>query len=105
MPKQRPQRVKQKRQAINQRIEAVERNIKIAGEYLESGKHADWNGFRPPFNPKERDGVGLPPHRDWVKNVYIPRQERVLNRAERLLQRFALADVEPTVADHRADHT
>ena len=78
-----------KRKAILDRIEALEEAIGKAREYLENGRHADWTGFRPLFAQKLRDGKVLPPHRDWVQHVYLPRQERALDRAERLLERFS----------------
>jgi hypothetical protein len=71
------------------RIKWLEDGIAKANEYLESGKHADWKAFRPLFAVKRRAGKELPPHRDWVQNVFLPRRERALNRAEKLLQRFA----------------
>jgi hypothetical protein len=71
------------------RIKRLEDAITIANEYLDTGKHADWKGFRPLFAAKLRAGKELPPHRDWVRNVFLPRRERALNRAEKLLRRFA----------------
>jgi hypothetical protein len=38
------------------------------------------------FVTKTRDGKALPPHRDWVKNVFLPNRERALRKAERLLE-------------------
>lgn len=77
-----------KRKAVLGRIESLEQAIAKAREYLESGKHADWRGFRPLFVPKLRDGKELPPHKDWVKNVYLPRMEKALSRAEKILERL-----------------
>lgn len=77
-----------KTKAIAERIESLEQAIRIAREYLESGKHADWQGFRPLFNRKLKDGKELPPHKDWVKNVYLLRMEKALARTEKLLQRL-----------------
>jgi hypothetical protein len=70
------------------RIKRLEEAITKSREYLESGKHAHWNGFRPLFNQKLRDGKALPPHRDWVRNVFLPRLERELTRAEKILERL-----------------
>ena len=56
-----------------------------AHEYLETGKHAHWHGFRALFSTKVRDGEELPPHKDWVKNVFIPNTESALKQAERVL--------------------
>jgi hypothetical protein len=77
-----------KTKAVADRIESLEQAIRIATEYLENGKHADWQGFRPLFNRKVKDGKELPPHRDWVKNVYLPHVEKALARTEKLLQRL-----------------
>jgi hypothetical protein len=73
-----------KRKAVLERIESLEGAIRRAREYLESGKHANWQGFRPLFGRKE----GLPPHKDWVKNVFLRRREKALAQAEKLLQRL-----------------
>jgi hypothetical protein len=77
-----------KRKAVLERIESIEQDIDRAKEYLESGKHAHWSGFRPLFAPKFKDGKELPPHKDWVKNVFLPRKERALRYAEKVLERF-----------------
>ena len=58
--------------AILDRIKNLEEAIAKGRDYLESGAHADWNGFRPLFVAKMRDGKALPPHKDWVKNVFLP---------------------------------
>lgn len=77
-----------KKQAVVARIKRLEDAINKANEYLESGKHANWNGFRPLFTSNKRDGKVLPPHRDWVKNVLLPRMEMALSRAEKVLERL-----------------
>lgn len=77
-----------KRKAILDRIESIEEAIGRAREYLESGRHAHWSGFRPLFAPKVKDGRELPPHKDWVKNVFIPRMEKALKRTEKILERL-----------------
>ena len=56
---------------------------------METGAHADWHGFRPLFEPKLRDGKELPPHKDWVRNVFIPRLEKELSQSERALERIS----------------
>jgi hypothetical protein len=33
-----------------------------------------------------KDGKVLPPHKDWVKNVFLPNQERALALAEKVLE-------------------
>jgi hypothetical protein len=77
-----------KRKAVLERIESIEQAIARAKEYLESGKHADWIGFRPLFDSKFRDGKELLPHKDWVKNVFLPREEKALRCAEKVLERL-----------------
>jgi hypothetical protein len=49
------------------RITKFEEAITKGNEYLASGEHAHWRGFRPLFVTKTRDGKELPPHRDWVR--------------------------------------
>jgi hypothetical protein len=82
-------KMKAKEKAILDRIKRLEEAIIKGREYLESGAHADWKGFRPFFNFKMRDGRALPPHKDWVKNVFLPRRERALTRTEKLLERLS----------------
>jgi hypothetical protein len=77
-----------KKKAILERIKHLEEAIAKGREYLESGAHADWHGFQPLFDTKMRDGKALPPHKDWVKNVFLPNSERALKRAEKLLERL-----------------
>jgi hypothetical protein len=77
-----------KRKAVLDRIESLEEAISIAREYLESGKHADWSGFRPLFDRKFKDGKEVPPHKDWVRNVFLPRKEKALRRAEKVVERL-----------------
>ena len=77
-----------KRKAVLDRIESIEQAIAKAREYLESGKHAHWSGFRPVFVRKPKDGKELPPHKDWVKNVFLPRMEKALRRAEKVVERL-----------------
>ena len=64
--------MKPKEKAILDRIKKLEEAIINGREYLESGAHPDWHGFRACFVPKVRDGKALPPHKDWVKNVFLP---------------------------------
>jgi len=78
-----------KRKAVHDRIGSIEQSIAKAKEYLETGKHADWNGFRPIFVRKLKDGKQLPPHKDWVKNVFLPGMEKALRRAEKLDEQLA----------------
>lgn len=77
-----------KKKAILERIKRLEDEIAKGREYLKSGKHAEWNGFRPLFSVKVRDGKVMPPHRDWVRNVFLPRAERALRKAEDTLEKL-----------------
>ena len=77
-----------KQKTVRDRIRHLEDAIAKAHEYLESGKHADWHGFRPLFVDKVKDGKVLPPHKDWVKNVFIPRNEKALDKAHRTLEKL-----------------
>jgi len=42
----------------------------------------------PLFVNKVKDGKELPPHKDWVKNVFLPRMEKALRREEKLAERL-----------------
>ena len=76
-----------KEKAIADRIARIEDAIAKGREFLESGKHAEWHGFRPMFVDKIRDGRRLPPHKDWVRNVFVPRHEKLLEEAHASLER------------------
>ena len=84
-----------KEKAILDRITYLEHAIAKGREYLEAGKHADWSGFRPLFAEKVRDGKVLPPHKDWVRNVFLPRHERALRKAHKSLERVTLVGRRP----------
>ncbi len=77
-----------KEKAILDRIKHIEDAIVKGREYLETGAHADWHGFRPLFVDKIRDGKVLPPHKDWVKNAWLPHQEKKLREAHRTLEKL-----------------
>ncbi|TWT30284.1 hypothetical protein KOR34_48420 [Posidoniimonas corsicana] len=77
-----------KRRAILDRIAHLEVAITNAREYLETGEHAHWHGFRPLFDSKTRNSRTLPPHIDWVKNVFLTRQEQALKAAYDKLERL-----------------
>lgn len=77
-----------KKKAILDRIKTLEDAIVKGREYLESGEHANWHGFRPLFTPKVREGKELPPHKDWVKNVFLPGYERALIKAQKTLEKL-----------------
>lgn len=81
-------RFDQKRKAVLERIKYRTQAIVRAKEYLEFGRHANWVGFRPLFAAKLKDGEELPPHRDWVKNVFLPNAERSLKLDEKALERL-----------------
>ena len=76
------------KKAILDRIKRIEDAIAKANEYLECDKHANWSGFRPLFAPKTKDGNELPPHKDWVKNVFLPQMEKALSRAELIIEKL-----------------
>lgn len=78
-----------KKKAVLDRIRHLEDAITKGQEYLENGSHADWHGFRPLFDDKVRDGKLLPPHKDWVKNVVLPRRKRALRMAQVALARLS----------------
>ena len=67
----------------------TEQAITKAREYLETGEHANWSAFRPLFHTKFRNGKELPPHKDWVRNFFLPSVERRLIYQEKLLQRLS----------------
>jgi hypothetical protein len=75
-----------KKNAVLERIKDLEEAILKGREDLENGKHANWPGFRPLFSIKSSGGKELPPHKDWVKNVFLPRSERALRYAEKVLE-------------------
>ena len=77
-----------KTKAILDRIKHLEEAIAKGREYLKSEKHAHWHGFRPLFVVKVKDGETSPPHRDWVKNVFLPRQEKALKKAQETLEKL-----------------
>src|SRR5262245_47158486 len=93
--------VNAKMEAILDRIEIIEDAITKAHEYLETGAHADWCGFRPLFTEKMRDGKFLPPQKDWVKNVFLPRRERALQYAEKMLEKLERAFAEKSISRRR----
>lgn len=76
------------KKAVLERIRSAEEGIRRAKEYLRTGAHENWVGFRPLFAAKTRAGKDVPPHKDWVRNVYLPRLERARARDEKLLERL-----------------
>jgi hypothetical protein len=77
-----------RKNAVLERIKRFEEAVSRAKAYLESGAYEHWEKFKPFLAKKIRDGKELPPHKDWVKNVFLPNYERSLRRAERLLDRI-----------------
>lgn len=90
-----------KKNAILDRNQILEDAIAKGREYLETGAHADWDGFRPLFTAKVRNGKELPPHNDWVKNVFLPGYERALRYAEKLLERLERSAAEKSSSRRR----
>jgi hypothetical protein len=80
-----PMNIKKK---ILERIKHLEDAIAKGREYLETGKHAHWHGFRPLFVDKLRNGKVLPPHKEWIRNFFIPSTERALRKAQEKLERL-----------------
>jgi len=79
---------KYKKNAILSRIKSIEEDIVKAYEYLDTDTHSDWHKFRPLFVDKMVDGKIAPPHKDWVKNTFIPDREKALRKAEKQLEIF-----------------
>ena len=73
--------------AVLERIRQLEEAIAKGQEYLATGAHADWRGFRPLFASKYRNGAEMPPHRDWVRSIFLPRREKALRKAYGQLDR------------------
>ena len=82
-----------KKKSILDRIERLEDAIAKAEGYLKTGEHADWQGFRPLFTQKMRDGKILPPHPDWVRNVFLRRKRNALDYSYRLLEKIELKNL------------
>ena len=77
------------RKAIEERIRRLEEAIGKARAYLERGEEAHWSGFRPLFARKMgQNGEASLPHKDWVRNVFLPGCERSLRDAEKILDRI-----------------
>jgi hypothetical protein len=87
-----PRSHKLTRQILLHRISNIESHITKCREYLETGAHADWRGFRPLFTAKIKDGKKQPPHSDWVRNWLLPRHEKALARAEKMLRKFEISN-------------
>jgi len=81
-----------KQQAVLDRIKHLEDAIAKGREYVETGEHAHWHGFRPLFADKVKNGRLLPPHKDWVRSTFIPRREKALWLAQDTLDRLTQDD-------------
>lgn len=58
-------------------IKRCEDKLKLAYRYLETDAGRDLRMFRPLFDKKlDASGNAVPPHIDWVKNVFIRRREK-----------------------------
>ena len=79
-----------KKKAVLDRIKHLEDAITKGREYLETDKHADWHGFRPLFVHKVREGKKMSPHKDWIRNVFIPNNEKELYKAQEILEKLTL---------------
>ncbi len=77
-----------KKRAVKERIKSLEDALAKAYEYLDNGSHAHFHGFQPWFIRKFRDEKVAPPHRDWIKNVFIPSREKAIRKAEKILDRL-----------------
>lgn len=78
------------KKAVLDRIKHLQDAIFKANQYLASGKHADWHGFRALFVDKIRDGKVMPPHKDWIKNVFLPKTEKALKENQKILDKLDL---------------
>jgi hypothetical protein len=72
-----------KRRAILDRMKKLSEALTKANEYLASGAHGHWTGFRPLIG----GSCGRLPHRVWIANVFIPRRVRALRRCEIALEK------------------
>jgi hypothetical protein len=74
-----------KQKSVLDRIKHLEEAIIKGREFLATGAHAHWHGFRPLTAGKVKDDKPLPPNKNWVQNVFLPRSERALRQAEKVL--------------------
>jgi hypothetical protein len=56
------------RKKIIERIDRLNEAIDKARDYLVTGDHSNWRGFRPLFG----DSRNRLPHPDWIANVFLP---------------------------------
>ena len=74
-------------QAVVKHIERIEDAI-IKGANSGERRPRRLARFSVVFHNKVQNGKAAPPHRDWVQNVFLPRSERAVERAEKALQRL-----------------
>ena len=83
----------EKATSVMGKIKWCEDQLKLAYRYLDTDEGSDLRIFRPLFTKKlDASGNALPPHKDWVKNVFIRRREKAIVRLQKRLRR--LEDVE-----------
>ena len=80
-------------------VKHLEEAIAKGHEYLECGKNAHWHGFRPFFDSEERGGKLLPPQKDWVKKGFLPRRERALRQAQKVLEKLISPELAAEVSE------
>lgn len=87
------------------KIRWCEHQLKLAYRYLDTDQGSDLHIFRPLFDKKlDASGKALPPHKDWVKNVFIRRREKAIVRLHQLLRRIDDITHERR-SNHRAERT
>ena len=77
-----------KKKTVIERIQSHKEALAKAQEYLETGAHSNWHGFRATFTPKLQNGQVIPPHKSWVANVFIPKYKKAIRDDERKLDRL-----------------
>jgi len=76
------------RAAVLKSIDNINRDIRRAEEYLSGSALTTMRGLRPLSVRKRSGGKDLPPHKDWVRNVYLRGRKKALIYAEKLLERL-----------------
>jgi hypothetical protein len=74
--------------SILDRIKHLEDSILKAEEYLRDGSNSNYHGFQPLFRDKVKNGKVMPPHRDWVRNVFLPNCRRKVRKSLENLKRI-----------------
>ena len=81
-------------------VESIEKHataVEMAQQYLATGDHAHWHGFRPLFGGA-RDRA---PHPDWVAHVFLRRRSGSLAFYEKLLERLERKTKERRIHERR----